>query len=198
MRYTYAVEQAIRAATVLHKGQVCKGSVQYPYVTHLFAVAMIVSDYTDDEDTIVTALLHDTLSDTDYTAQELEDDFGGSVRDMVTSITETHHEETTSRGIADAQKVFLKTLKNTHEGALIVLAASKIHTMRSVVADYLDDMSAFTADFGSDQESHLFFYQEISNMLNRKLRNAILAEFNDVFTEYKNFIHEVKRKTENY
>lgn len=198
MRYTYAIEQAIRAATVLHAGQVCKGPVQYPYITHLFAVAMIVSDYTDDEDTIVSALLHDSLSDTDYTAQELEDDFGGTVRDMVVSITETHHEKPSAREIADEQKAFLKTLKEAHEGALIVLAASKIHSMRSVVADYLEDMTAFIADHGTDQEAHLFFYQEISNMLNRKLSNAILAEFNDVFTEYKNFIHEVKRKTEDY
>ena len=73
MSYSYAIEQAIRAASVLHKDQIRKGSVPYPYVTHLFAVAMIVSDYTSDEDTIVAALLHDTLEDTDYTEEELED-----------------------------------------------------------------------------------------------------------------------------
>lgn len=55
--YSFAIEQAIRAASVLHKDQVRKGQVPYPYITHLFAVSMIVSDYTEDENTIVAALL---------------------------------------------------------------------------------------------------------------------------------------------
>ena len=59
--YSYRIEQAIRAATILHKGQLRKGSVPIPYVSHLFAVAMIAGDYTDNEDVLIAALLHDTL-----------------------------------------------------------------------------------------------------------------------------------------
>ncbi len=198
MRYTYAIEQAIRAASVLHTGQVRKGPVPYPYLTHVYAVAMIVSDYTDDENTIIAALLHDTLSDTDYTSVELEDDFGGVVRGYVESITEPHYSTDNRKLLIDERKNFLKKLKDVKEEALIVLAADKIHTMRTIVEEYLEDISAFIADFGPNQDDALFFYQEMSNVLNRRLRNAILAEFNDVFTEYKNFIHEVKHKSENY
>lgn len=198
MRYTYAIEKAIRAASVLHAGQVRKGPVPYPYVTHLFAVAMIVSDYTDNENTIVASLLHDTLSDTDYTPVELEDDFGGAIKDIVVSITESDHASTDLKVIAEQQRIFLKKLKDAPEEGLIVLAADKIHTMRTIVEEYLEDIPSFTSDFGPNQDEQLFFYQEISNALNRKLRSAILAEFNDVFTEYKNFIHAVKDKTENY
>ncbi len=198
MRYTYAIEQAIRAASVLHTGQVRKGPVPYPYLTHVFAVAMIVSDYTDDENTIIAALLHDTLSDTDYTSAELEDDFGGKVKDIVESITEPHYTTDNRKLLLEERKNFLKKLKDVQEEALIVLAADKVHTMRTVVEEYLEDISAFVADFGPNQDDRLFFYQEISNVLNRRLQNAILSEFNDVFTEYKNFIHEVKHKTENY
>ena len=68
MAYSYRIEQAIKAASVLHREQVRKGSVPFPYITHLFAVAMIASDYTDDEDVIVAALLHDTIEDTDYSS----------------------------------------------------------------------------------------------------------------------------------
>lgn len=198
MRYNYFIEQAIRAASVLHKDQVCKGPVPYPYITHIFAVAMIVSDYTDDENCIVSALLHDTLIDTDYTEQELEDDFGGTIKDIVISITEMYHNEHDTKQREKMEKDFLKQLKIAHERALIVLAADKIHTMRSVVENYIDDLSGYIAHYGSHHDKSLYMYQEISNALNRRLRNAILTEFNNVFSEYKKFIHAVKEKSEQY
>jgi (p)ppGpp synthase/HD superfamily hydrolase len=198
MAYSYAIEQAIRAASVLHKDQVRKGRVPYPYTTHLYAVAMIVSDYTDDEDTIVAALLHDTLEDTDYTEKELEDDFGGTVKELVISITEPTLAEEGGVDAAEQKKQYLRLVKNASERALIIVAADKIHNMRAVVEEYYDNHSAFLADFGTALDARLLVYQEISNTLNRRLKNAILAEFNSVFTEYKNFIHDVEKKRDTY
>ena len=198
MSYSYAIEQAIRAASVLHKDQVRKGQVPYPYITHLTAVAMIVSDYTDDEDTIVASLLHDTLEDTDYTEKELEDDFGGNVKDIVCSITEPKISDKEPSSIEAQKKQYLKQLANASERALVVVAADKIHNMRSIVEEYFDDHSGFMADFGTSLDDRLLVYQEISNTLNRKLHNAILSEFNSVFTEYKNFLHDVENKRNTY
>jgi (p)ppGpp synthase/HD superfamily hydrolase len=198
MAYSYAIEQAIRAASVLHKDQVRKGSVPYPYVTHLFAVATIVSDYTDDEDTIVAALLHDTLEDTDYTEKELEDDFGGQVKEIVTALTEPKIEDRDRKSVDAQKKQYLKQIKSASERALIVVAADKIHNMRSIVEEYYDDHSSFLSHFGPHIEDRLLNYQEISNTLNRGLKNNILAEFNSVFTEYKNFLHDVEKKRNEY
>ena len=86
--YTYKIEQAIKAAAILHDGQLRKGNVPLPYITHLYAVAMILESYTEDEDTIVAGLLHDTLEDTDYTPEELEADFGKEVCEAVLAVTE--------------------------------------------------------------------------------------------------------------
>lgn len=198
MGYSYAIEQAIRAASVLHKDQVRKGQVPYPYITHLFAVAMIVSDYTDDEDTIVAALLHDTLEDTDYTEKELEDDFGGPVKDLVLSISEPAQTTTDKAGLTEQKKQYLKQLKTASERALVIVAADKIHNMRSIVEEYYDNHTAFLADFGSSLNDRLTMYQEISNTLNRNVKNAILTEFNSVFTEYKKFIADVEKKRNEY
>jgi (p)ppGpp synthase/HD superfamily hydrolase len=198
MSYSYAIEQAIRAASILHKGQVRKGNVPYLYITHLFAVALIISDYTDDENTLVAALLHDTLEDTDYTEKELEDDFGGIVRDIVVSISEPSRISNDRKDVADQKKQYLKQIHNASEQALTVLAADKIHNMRSIVEEYHDNHTAFLADFGAFPEDRLRMYQEISNTLNRNLKNAILAEFNSVFTEYKKFLNDVERKRQEY
>lgn len=198
MSYSYAIEQAIRAASVLHKGQVRKGQVPYPYITHLVAVAMIVSDYTDDENTIVSALLHDTLEDTDYTEKEIEDDFGGPVREIVCSITEPKIETKDPVSLGAQKKQYVKQLAAASERALVIVAADKIHNMRSIVEEYFDNHTGFVADFGTSLDDRLLMYQEISNTLNRKLHNAILSEFNSVFTEYKNFIHDVEKKRNEY
>ncbi len=198
MRYSYAIEQAIRAAAVLHKDQVRKGAVPYPYITHLYAVAMIVADYTNDENAVVAALLHDTVEDTDYTVEELTEDFGGPVAEIVRTLTEPSAKSTEYPNSAARKKQYLKQLKGGKEESLIVVAADKIHNMRSMVEEYYEDHTRFLADFGSAIENRLQFYQELSNILNRNLKNAILSEFNSVFTEYKQFILNVEKKRNEY
>lgn len=198
MSYSYRIEQAIRAAAVLHKNQVRRGSTPYPYVTHLYAVAMLVSDYTDDENVIIAALLHDTLEDTDYTADELRDDFGGEVTELVLSVTETEHDGDGEDTWKKRKKRYIKQLKNASEGGLMVAAADKIHYMRSVVEEYYENHSKFIADFGGSLEERLMVHQEISNILNRKLKNDIIHEYNHVFDEYKKFISNVQTEKENF
>jgi (p)ppGpp synthase/HD superfamily hydrolase len=194
--YTYRIELALKAATVLHKGQVRKGTVPVPYVSHLMAVALIASDYTSEEDVLIAALLHDTLEDTDYTADELEEDFGGTVRELVESVTEPIDTKEKLHTWRERKDYYSHQLKNAPHDALIVSAADKIHNMRSIVEEYFDDFHRFVADFGGSLDERILVYQEISNVLNRRLKNDILHEFNHVFTEYKKFIEDVKRSKE--
>jgi (p)ppGpp synthase/HD superfamily hydrolase len=198
MSYSYRIEQAIRAASVLHKGQVRKGDTPFPYITHLYAVAMLVSDYTDDEDIIVAALLHDTLEDTDYTPEELQDDFGGIVKDIVLGVTQPEPDAEGKEAWKNAKKQYIKQLKNAPEGSLMVSAADKIHNMRCIVEDFYDKPSEFTASFGGSINDRLLQYQEISNVLNRRLNNGILDEFNHVFTEYRNFLEYVEQRNSEF
>lgn len=193
MSYSYRIEQAIRAAAILHKNQVRKGGTPLPYVTHPYAVAMLVSDYTKDEDTIIAALLHDTLEDTDYTESELTEDFGNTVRELVTAVTEQRKDTVEKLPWYKSRKQHLTALKNAPENALIIAAADKIHNMRCAVEEYYDKHAEFIADFGGSLEERMIAYQEFSNFLNRHLKNEILAEFNHVFDEYKKFIERMGR-----
>jgi len=198
MTYTYRIEKAIRAAAVLHADQVRKGRTPYPYVTHLYTVATLVSEYTDDEDIIVAALLHDSLEDTDYSPAELESDFGSSVRRLVEGISERiNTEEIEQKPWKERKKVYIERLKEASEGSLLISAADKIHNMRSIIEEYLDDHNAFMRDFTGSLTDRAMVYQGISNVLNRRLNSAIVDEFNHVFDEYKKFITDVERKTHN-
>ena len=194
--YSYRIEHALRAATILHKDQVRKGTAPIPYVSHLFAVLMIASDYTEDEDVLIACLLHDTLEDTDYTAQELEDDFGGVVRELVETVTEPQTAEFKKLPWRERKAHYIKNIRDAEEKTFIVVGADKIHNMRAIVEEYYDDHVRFMADFNGGLDERLTVYQSIRDLLNKRLRNGIVEEFNHVFEEYKNFISDVKKTKE--
>ena len=181
--YSYRVEQALRAITILHKDQVRKGAIPLPYVSHLFAVAMIVMDYTDDEDTVIAALLHDTLEDTDYTPKELQEDFGGKVLELVLALTEPQDDESHQYTWKERKGRYAKALRDAPQESLLVAAADKIHNMRAMVEEYFDEHERFLSEFSGSLDDRLMQYQDIANALNRNLKSNILQEFNHVFTE---------------
>ena len=191
--YSFRIEQAIKAATILHKDQIRKGTVPIPYVSHLFAVAMILLDYTDDEDVIIAALLHDALEDTDYTSEELRADFGGKVREYVVAISEPQDEKFKSYSWKEQKQMYAKQLKKAPQEALLIATADKIHNMRSIVEEYFDEYERFASEFKGSPEDRVLLYQDIANTINRSLKNEIVHEFNHVFEEYKNFVANVKK-----
>ena len=194
--YTYKLEQAIRAASILHKDQNRKGSVPIPYISHLLGVLMIVSDYTDDESTLIAALLHDTLEDTDYTKEELRDDFGDEVLTLVLAVSEPPDTNQVTHTWKDRKRVYAKQLRSAPKAALVIAAADKIHNMRSVIEEYYHNYAGFVETFGGTLEDRLQQYQEIANILNKQLDNPILSEFNHVFTQYKEFIYNAQKSIE--
>jgi len=194
--YSFRIEQAIRAAAVLHHDQARKGAMPYPYVTHLFSVSMLLSEYTEDENVIIAALLHDTLEDTDYTLEELTEDFGGTVAQIVDTLTERKLNGEVKVSWSERKKGYAKQLKNGPSEAVMVAAADKIHNFRTSVEEYYDDHNRFLSDFGKNLDERIEVYQTIANVINNRLKGPLLTEFNHVFTEYKNFIYDIKKAQE--
>lgn len=191
--YSYRIEQAIRAAAVLHKDQLRKGSMPFPYVTHLVATAFTLLDYTNDEDVIIAALLHDTLEDTDYTLDELQEDFGGRVREIVEAVTEPKSEVNGKNLSWKERKLeYIKALKRGPKEGCLVAAADKMHNFRTIVEDYTEEPERFVQDFGGNWQERLEIYQTIANVINNRLSGPILAEFNHVFDEYKKFLQHAE------
>lgn len=80
-----AIERAYRTAEHWHAGQVRKSGE--PYVTHPVAVATILAELGMTPPTLVAALLHDTVEDTDYTVEQLTEDFGEEIAHLVDGVT---------------------------------------------------------------------------------------------------------------
>lgn len=187
--YTPKIENAIKTVSVLHKDQVRKGSAGLPYISHLFSVALLVREYTDEESVVAAALLHDTLEDTPYTESELRADFGDQVAEIVLGVTEPAQ---MTHGWKERKEAYSQTLREAPQGSLLVSAADKIHNMRSVLVEYKEKPEEFKAQFGGTLEERIMMYQEIADVLTKRLDNAILQEFLDVFREYKEFIYGLK------
>ncbi len=191
--YSFRIEQAIRAAAVLHGSSSRRGRAPYPHITHAFAVSCIVADYTTEEDVIIAALLHDTLDATNYTENELAMDFGDSVRSMVSSIS--IQKSLTSAAEAEEQKnIFLDQLENASQQSLIIVAADTLHNMRSIIEEYAEDAQGYLLDFGGSARERLVYYQKLSNILNRSLENPIVHEFNHVLHEFRTFLDYEKKR----
>lgn len=196
--YSYKVEQAIRASCILHQDQLRMGSLPLPYISHLMAVVLILSDYTNDEDTIVAAFLHDTLEDTDYTVDELREDFGGPVAELVLTLTEPKMSGDVKLSWLDRKKAYIKQLKNGSQAALMIAAADKAHNFRTMVEEYHDDHNRFIQDFGPHLEERMEAYQGMANIVNSRLKSDIVHEFNHTFKEYKQFLIDVEKSINNF
>ena len=194
--YSYKIEQAIRAATILHQDQLRKGSVEIPYITHLVAVMLIVRDYTTDESTLVAALLHDTLEDTDYTPEELRADFGDKVAVLVETVSEPRNEGDKKITWVERKKLYAKQLRKGPKEAVVIAAADKAHNFRTIVEEYYTDHDRFLQDFGTDLVGRIEAYQAIANAINSRLTDGIVHEFNHTFSAFKEFLFDVQETIE--
>lgn len=81
------IEEAAEFAREAHRGMFRKGT-EIPYIVHPIETAVIVASFTDDEEVIAAALLHDVVEDTDVTGEELEHRFGPRVAGLVMAESE--------------------------------------------------------------------------------------------------------------
>lgn len=191
MMYSFKVEQAIRAAAVLHSGQTRKGVSPYPYITHLVAVAFLLSDYTKEEDIVIAGLLHDSLEDTDYTPEELEADFGANVRAIVEGVTDVLLHERSLFSWKERQDKYFKALSLAPQESLMVSAADKIHNMRSIVEEYSGKTDLFVKHFGASVSELSDKYDKLAMLLHERLHNDILNEFDHVHALFNVFLRTV-------
>jgi len=104
-----------------------------PYISHPLEVAYKLADYRLDEATIITALLHDTVEDTDATLEEIEELFGPEVRSLVDGVTKLNRLEIKSESSKQAEN-FRKLLVAMSEDlrVLLVKLADRLHNMETL------------------------------------------------------------------
>lgn len=125
------VKEAHTYAKKMHEGQF--RSSGEPYFTHPVAVAQILAEMKMDVTTIVTAILHDTVEDTEATLEDLEKHFGKSVSDLVNGVSKlTRIESQTLEGkqAENFRKLLLAMSEDIR--VLLVKLSDRLHNMRTM------------------------------------------------------------------
>jgi len=105
-----------------------------PYITHPIAVAEILAGFRLDRDTIIAAILHDTVEDTEVSDEQLEERYGKIVARLVDGVTKlkssTHNKQ--QNKAATFHKILTATLNDPR--VLIIKLADRLHNMSTLDA----------------------------------------------------------------
>jgi (p)ppGpp synthase/HD superfamily hydrolase len=149
--YSDVVNHALAFAAKHHDRQVRKGT-KLPYLTHPANVAVILTRYGRDNDTVVAGILHDVIEDCvrdGYTREMLEqrigDKFGVNVLETVLAVTYRRHDnDGVELSSEDRKADYLERLAGANDAARWVCAADKIHNASSTLADLRRTVDAET------------------------------------------------------
>lgn len=122
--------RAVQFASEKHSTQRRKDEDASPYINHPLALARLLANEggVTDVEVLCTAVLHDTIEDTDTTAQELEVHFGKSIALMVQEVTD---DKSLPKTIRKQQQV--DHAPHLSRGAQLVKLADKICNLSDIL-----------------------------------------------------------------
>ncbi len=127
------VEQAFELGKVSHKDQKRKSGD--PYFTHPIAVAHMLADMGADPDTLIAALLHDTIEDTNLTLKEIDAQFNSDVAMLIDGVTKLKSKYiddnvTLEEEIETLRKIFTQMEKDVR--IMIIKLVDRLHNMQTI------------------------------------------------------------------
>lgn len=125
------LENALKFSVKMHHGQIRKSGL--PFVSHCIDVANKLLDWKLDQTTIISALLHDVVEDTDVTLKDIEKEFGSEVAMLVDGVTKV--ENIAFRSIEHKQaenftKLFLSLANDLR--VIIIKFADRLNNMETI------------------------------------------------------------------
>jgi len=130
------VEQILKAyefGAVAHEGQTRKTGE--PYITHPVAVAQALAEMRLDSQAICAALLHDVVEDTPASLQQIEEQFGAEVAQLVDAVSKLDQIQFRSRAEAQAEsfrKMMLAMIEDIR--VILVKLSDRLHNMQTLGA----------------------------------------------------------------
>lgn len=125
------INRAFELASKAHEGQFRKSGD--PYIIHPLIVASILADIEMDVDSIVTAILHDVVEDTEYSQDDITKNFGTSISELVAGLTKINSIPFNTKEEHQAEnlrKMLLAMAKDIR--VIIIKLADRLHNMRTL------------------------------------------------------------------
>ena len=166
------IELAITTAIEAHGLRRRKAGSAFE-ATHALSVGLIVSDFGGAENSVVAALLHDTLEDTLLNQEVIRDRFGDYVLAIVTDLTEPKKTVAWRR----RKEAYIECLRQSpRDESRTVASADKIHNLSSMVDGLENQGVTFIDMFTAGLEGMVWFQREVHRMLTKEWSHPILDE----------------------
>ena len=190
--YSDVINHALAFAAKHHDRQVRKGT-RLPYLTHPANVAIILTRYGRDSDTVVSGILHDVVQDCvqdGYSRTMLEqrigDKFGGNVLETVLAVTYRKADDEGVELSGDERRAdYLERLADASAEARWVCAADKIHSAASLISDLRRtvDAESVWSRFGGKAATSRWYRQVYERLREVGFDAPIMSELDAVSAE---------------
>jgi len=178
------IKKAKALASELHQKQMRKQGGQ-PYIVHPAGVFSILKKYTNDENILCAAWLHDTLEDVkDYDYKKLKKDFNQKIVYIVQEVSE---DKESDESLAQKRKTwktrkikYIENMKKASPEALMVAAADKIDNLRSLVKNYQQKGDQIWSVFNAPEpkkEEKIWYFKAVLKVIKARLDNDIILEY---------------------
>lgn len=165
------VEKAILFAAKAHEGQVRKGT-DIPYITHPYAVGMILMKYGCKEELVAAGLLHDTVEDTEVTIDEISEQFGEEAASIVAGCSEPDK----SLSWEERKHQTIQYLRDASEEVRLVACADKLHNLRSIREAIEKEGESVWTRFNRGREKQNWYYWQVAASLGSQSSFPMLDE----------------------
>ncbi len=149
------IEEAIEVAAEAHQGQYRKGT-RTPYITHPYAVGLILMEAGCAEAVIIAGILHDTVEDTELTLEFIQERFGDHIANIVDGCSEDKALRWRAR-----KTERIEALRTAIPEVCIVTCADKLHNLRTIISEYDVIGDAVWERFHGGVEDQAWYYRSI-------------------------------------
>lgn len=201
-------EKAKYFAINAHLGQIRKNEPDKPMIMHPISVGMLLESYGYDDYVVAAGYLHDVVEDTNYTIEDIEENFGSRVSSLVKGASEPDK----SLSWEERKKHTIEQTKTLPLENKLVICADKINNLEDLMIKFQKngkrDFSAFKR--GEDKQKWYYtniynslIYNEDENLpLFKRLKNVLDIVFNNkedlylkdtIFNDNKDYYDKLKK-----
>jgi len=172
------ISRAIDRVCELHDGEKRKGSGR-PFIAHPVAVFLILQKVTEEENILVSGLLHDVFKKAkNYDYKDLVTEFGSEVALIVQEISEYQGSKDQEKATWRKRKYqALERFPGMKPASQMVFTADKIHNLESLAHDYLCCGQKIWEKFNASEKSIAQYYADIFQSLTTHFPHPLVGRY---------------------
>lgn len=175
---TQMIDRAIRLATQAHEGVVRKGT-DLPYIVHPLEAMTIVATITSDQELMAAAALHDVVEDAGISVDDIRQEFGQRVADIVEAETDQEVPGLSHIGSWQQRKqAAIERLAVASRDAQIVALGDKLSNIRGMARNLNQIGDRLWQRFNEkDPARHAWYYKQLAVSLSPLSDTSAYHEF---------------------